>query len=75
MTAILRWFDHGGRRHRVWFRHTPDGTLELMVAGPDWQLGLGYAPCSSLDELSDEDLTSYAEYGRTGPVGRPARGC
>jgi hypothetical protein len=74
MTAILRWFDHDGRRHRVWFRRTPDDERELVVAGPDWQVGLGNVPCSSLDELTDEDLTRFAENGRAcTPAGEHGR--
>jgi hypothetical protein len=65
MTAILRWFEYDGRRHRAWFRHDEAGHREIVVAGPDWQVALPHEPAASLDEIPEDRLVDLASHGRS----------
>jgi hypothetical protein len=56
MATILRWFKVDGRRHRAYFRQSPSGTRELVIAGPDVVTALESVPVSTLEDFSDGDL-------------------
>ncbi|HSJ26475.1 MAG TPA: hypothetical protein VK929_17480 [Longimicrobiales bacterium] len=64
MATILRWFEVGGRRHRVYFRQTPAGSRELVIAGPGFQTGVGDVPVQTLEDLSEFDLTELMSRAR-----------
>jgi hypothetical protein len=64
MTAILRWFQYDGHRHRAWYRHSDDGRRELVVAGPDFQYSVPDEQATFLDDLPETRLADLVMEGR-----------
>jgi hypothetical protein len=66
MPAILRWFEHEGTRHRVYFRSMQQGgTGRVVIAGPGWLHTVDRPEVTRLEDLTDDDLQSLAEIARS----------